>query len=111
MTTFDDRERAYEKKYALDQEKQFKVAARRNRLFAEWAAARLGLAGESVADYVNAVIRADLAHSGQGVYGKVGKDFADMGLAVSERELRDAMTDLLRIAVRQIGESEASQPS
>lgn len=46
MTTFDERERAYEKKFAMDQEKQFKAAARRNRLLGEWAAAKLGLSGK-----------------------------------------------------------------
>ncbi len=111
MTTFDERERAYEKKFAMDQEKQFKVAARCNKLLGEWAAAKLGLSGEAVADYVNAVVKADLAHSGHGAHDKVRKDLEDTGLAVSERELRGAMADFLRIAVRQIAESEAGMSS
>jgi hypothetical protein len=111
MTTFDERERAYEKKFAMDQEKQFRVAARRNKLLGEWAAAKLGLSGAAVADYVNGVVKADLAHSGHGAHDKVLKDFEDMGLAVSERELRDAMADFLRTAVRQIGDAEAGMSS
>jgi hypothetical protein len=109
MTTFDERERAYEKKFAMDQEKQFKAAARRNKLLGEWAAARLGLSGAAVADYVNAVVKADLAHTGHGAYDKVRKDFDEKALGVSERELRKAMADFLRIAVRQLEEAEAGK--
>jgi hypothetical protein len=111
MTTFDQRERAYEKKFAMDQEKQFKVAARRNKLLGDWAAAKLGLSGAAASDYVNAVVKADLAHFGRGAHDRVRKDFEDAGLAISDRELRDAMADFLRIAVRQIADAEAGMPA
>jgi hypothetical protein len=109
MTTFDERERAYEKKFAIDQEKQFKAAARRNKLLGEWAAAKLGLSGGAVADYVNAVVKADLAHMGHGAQDKVRRDFEEKGLAITERELHAAMAEFLRTAVRQIEEAETAK--
>jgi hypothetical protein len=109
MTTFDERERAYEKKFAMDEEKQFRAAARRNKLLAEWAAAKLGLSGAAITDYVNAVLKADLAHTGHGAHDKVRKDFDEKGVGVSERELRNTMADFLRIAVRQIEDAEAGR--
>jgi hypothetical protein len=109
MTTFDERERAYEKKFALDQEKQFKVAARRNKLLGEWAAAKLGLSGAAFTDYVNAVVKADLEHTGYGAHDKVSRDFTERGLAVGEPELRGAMADFLRIAVRQVESADAGK--
>ena len=61
MTTFDEREKAYEKKFAHDQDLKFKAESRRNKLMAEWAAAKLGITGAAVDDYVKAVRKADLA--------------------------------------------------
>jgi hypothetical protein len=102
MTTFDERERAFEKKFSMDQDFKFKSASRRNKLLGEWAAARLGISGPAIGDYVKAVIKADLAETGEGAYHKIKKDFADGGVAISERELRTAMAEFLRAAVRQI---------
>ena len=98
MTTFDERERAYEKKFSLDQELKFKAEARRNKLVAEWAAAMLSLSGQAVSDY----IKADLSDPGQGAYLKVKKDLEDKHVGVSDGELRRAMTQFLLTAVRQI---------
>jgi hypothetical protein len=109
MTTFDERERAYEKKFAIDQEKLFRATARRNRLLGEWAAAKLGLSGGVVDDYVNAVVRADLAHMGHGAQDKIRKDFDEKGVGISEAELSNAMADCLRIAVRQLEDAEAGK--
>ncbi len=64
MTTFDDREQAYEKKFALDQDLKFRAEARRNKLIAEWAAAKLGISGAGLQDYVRAVLKADLEEKG-----------------------------------------------
>ena len=55
MTSFDERERAFEKKFAMDEELKFRAEARRNRLLAQWAAAKLGLTGAEVDEYVKAV--------------------------------------------------------
>jgi hypothetical protein len=103
MTTFDDRERSFEKKFALDQEFRFRAAARRNKLLAEWAAAKMGLQGSAVTDYVKAVVHADLlAKDDATVFHKVRKDFNDKGIGVSDGELRKAMGDFLAQSVAMI---------
>jgi len=103
MTTFDDREKSYEKKFALDEELKFKSEQRRNRLLAEWVAAKLGLSGAAVEDYVKAVRKADLASKGdEDVFQKIRKDFADKAVPLPDAELRKAMVEFLAKAVEQI---------
>jgi hypothetical protein len=103
MTTFDEREKSFEKKFALDEELKFKSEQRRNKLLGEWAAAKLGLSGGGVEDYIKAVRKADLASKGDDdVFQKVRKDFDAKGVAVPDAELRKAMGDFLAKAVEQI---------
>jgi hypothetical protein len=103
MTTFDDREKSFEKKFAMDEELKFKSEQRRNKLLGEWAAGRLGLTGADVDSYVKALRRADLASKGdEDVFQKLRKDFDDKGIAISDADLRRAMTDHLAQAVNQI---------
>lgn len=103
MTTFDDREKSYEKKFAMDEELRFKAEARRNRLLAQWAGAKLGLSGAGLDEYVKAVRKADLAQKGDDdVFQKVKKDFADKGVSLPDKELRKAMDDFLLQAAQQI---------
>jgi hypothetical protein len=103
MTTFDDREKAFEKKFAHDQDLKFKAEARRNRMLAEWAAGKLGLSGEAVDDYIKAVRKADLAEKGDDdVLRKVKGDLDAKGVAVSETEIRQMMGDFLAKAVAQV---------
>jgi len=103
MTTFDDRERSFEKKFAMDQELKFKAEARRNRLLGQWAAAKLGLSGAEVDDYVKAVRKADLAEKGdQDVIRKLRQDFTDKGVNVSDQELTRVMAEFLATAVAAI---------
>jgi hypothetical protein len=64
MTTFDEREKSYEKKFAMDQDLKFRAESRRNKLLAEWAAAKLGLSGAEIEDYVKAVRKSDLVQKG-----------------------------------------------
>jgi len=109
MTTFDEREKAYEKKFAMDQEKQFRVAARRNKLLGEWAAARLGISGPAAKDYIKAVVKADLTGTGDGAYHKIKEDLQGRGVVVSDSELRNAMSEFLRTAVRQIESAVVAQ--
>ena len=107
MTTFDDREKSFEKRFALDEELKFRSEQRRNKLIGEWAAAKLGLSGAEVQDYVKAVRKADLTTKGdEDVLQKIRKDFTDKGVAVSDAELRKALGDFMASAVHQI-ESEA----
>src|SRR5262245_10248546 len=103
MTSFEERERSFEKKFALDEELKFRSEQRRNRLLAEWAAGKLGIEGAAVNDYVKAVRKADLASKGdEDVFKKVRADFDAKGVAVSDAELRRAMAELLSAAVSQI---------
>jgi hypothetical protein len=109
MTTFDDRERSFEKKFAMDQELKFKAEARRNRLLGQWAAAKLGLSGSDVEDYIKAVRKADLAEKGdQDVKRKIRQDFEAKGVNVSEAELSRMMGEFLATAVSSI-EGEAKK--
>jgi hypothetical protein len=103
MTTFDNREKAYEAKFALDQDLKFRAEARRNKMLAEWAAAKLGITGAALEDYVKAVRKADLAEKGdEDVFRKVKQDFADKGVAITDAEIRTAMGEFLGTAVRDI---------
>jgi hypothetical protein len=103
MTTFDEREKSFEKRFALDEELKFKAESRRNKMLAEWAGAKLGLQGPALADYIKAVRKADLAEKGdQDVFRKLRKDFDDKGVNVADAELRKAMGEFLAQAVEQI---------
>lgn len=103
MTTFDEREKSFEKKFAHDQDLKFKAESRRNKMIAEWAAAKLGITGAAVEDYVKAVRKADLAQKGDDdVVAKIAKDLADKGLSVAETDIRNQMADFLAKAVSDI---------
>ena len=103
MTTFDEREKSYEKKFALDEELKFRSEQRRNKLLGEWAAGKLGISGAGVDDYVKALRKADLATKGdEDVFQKLRQDFDAKGVAVSDAEVRKAMVDCLAQAVSQI---------
>ncbi len=103
MTSFNDRERSFEKKFVMDEELKFKAEARRNKALGQWAAEKLGLSGTGVDDYVKAVRKADLAEKGdEDVFRKLRKDLDDKGVAVSDKELRKVMADFLAAAVQQI---------
>ncbi|MCL5777351.1 DUF1476 domain-containing protein [Limibaculum sp. FT325] len=103
MTTFDERESAFENKYAHDAEMQFKAEARRNRLLGLWAAEKMGLSGDEAAAYAKAVVIADLKEAGdEDVYRKVKADFDAKGIAITEAELRKRMSDLRAEAKSQV---------
>jgi hypothetical protein len=111
MTSFSDREKSFEKKFAMDEELKFRAEARRNKMLGQWVAEKLGLSGAAVDDYVKAVRKADLVEKGdEDVFRKVRKDLDDKGVRVSDGELRKAMTDFLLAAVQQI-EGEAKSKS
>ena len=101
MTTFDDRERGFERKFALDQDQEFRAQARRNRMLGEWAAGLMGL--ENVADYARAVVKSDFELPGdEDVLRKVSGDLKGAGVSVSEGEVRSKMDELLAQAREQI---------
>lgn len=112
MTTFNEREKSFEKKFAMDEELKFKSEARRNRLLGQWAAEKLGISGPAVDEYIKAVRKADLAAKGDDdVFQKVKKDFEDKGVRVPDAELRKAMTDMLATVVEQIEAEAKSKPA
>lgn len=103
MTTFDDRKDAFEKKFALDEELQFKANARRNKLLGLWAAEKLGLQGAEAEAYAKSVVVADFAEAGdEDVFRKVRDDLNGKAPAVTDQQIRAAMDELLAKAVEQI---------
>ncbi|WP_340299068.1 MULTISPECIES: DUF1476 domain-containing protein [unclassified Roseobacter] len=100
MSTFDDRERAFEVKFAHDEETKFKLEARRNKLVGLWAAGILGKTGDEAEAYAKEVIRADFEEAGH--EDVIGKLKADLGDKVSEDELRAKFDALLIEAKTQL---------
>ena len=96
MATFDDRERGFEKRFALDQEQEFKAGARRNRALGEWAAGLMGLQEKHIAEYAQAVVKSDFEQPGEeDVFRKVFEDLKGAGVATTEGEVRMKMAELL----------------
>ncbi len=103
MTTFRDREKAFEAKYRHDQEIRFKVTVRRNKLLGQWAAEQIGLTGKDAEAYAKEVIRADFEKAGdEDVLQKILKDFGDSGVDISAHRLRKEMDHWLDVAEEQI---------
>jgi hypothetical protein len=103
MTTFDEREKGFESKYKRDQELQFKVVARRNKLLGLWAAAKMGISGADAEAYAKEVVMADFEKPGEeDVVEKVMRDFTSKNTAVAETELRVEMARLMETARQQI---------
>lgn len=109
MTTFDDRERAFENKYAHDEEMQFRAYARRNRLLGLWAAEQMGRSGEAAADYARSIVIEDLKEKGDDdVLRRVLDDLHQAGKPVEASELRRKMDALLAEAKAEVfSESDA----
>ena len=92
MTTFDDRERAFEGQYARDQEMQFKIVARRNRLLGQWAARKMGLTQAEADAYASDVIRADFEEAGdEDVIRKLLGDLTSAGVDMDEATIRQQL--------------------
>ena len=107
MTSFEDREKGFERKFAHDEELKFKATARRNRLLGLWAAEQMGVTGEAAQAYAREVIKADLVGPGEeDVFGKIRSDFDAKGVSQSDHQIRRQMAELMGVAIGQI-ESEA----
>ena len=93
MSSFDDREKSFEKKFAHDQELQFKVSARRNKYLGQWASQILGYNSDQEKEYIQSVIKADFEEAGdEDVFRKVKSDLKDHN--ISEEEIRKKMDEL-----------------
>lgn len=103
MTTFDDRERAFETKYARDEEMLFRITARRNKLVGHWAAGKMGLTAEEADAYATAVVQADFEEAGDGdVVRKIVGDLTAAQVEIDEAEVRQAIEDKTAEARRQL---------
>ena len=93
MSSFDEREKSFEKKFAHDQELQFKVSARKNKYLGEWASKILGHKDDKEKDYIQSVIKADFAEAGDDdVFRKLKEDLKDHN--ISDEEIRKTMDEL-----------------
>jgi len=106
MTQFDDRERAFEAKFARDEEMQFRVIARRNRLLGEWAASLMGLSEAETDAYAKDVVRADFEEVGdEDVIRKLLGDLTAADVEIDDGKIRDALAHKTVDARRQLMES------
>lgn len=93
MSSFEDRKKSFEKKFAHDQELQFKVSARRNKYLGEWVSEILGYNSDQEKEYIQSVIKADFAEAGdEDVFRKIKEDLKEKN--ISDEELRKKMDEL-----------------
>ena len=103
MTTFDDRERAFETKFARDEEMAFRIVARRNRLVGQWAAGLMNLTPEETDAYAKAVVQADFEEAGdEDVIRKLVGDLTAAGVDTDEAAVRRALDEQTVEARRQL---------
>ncbi|MEZ5742380.1 MAG: DUF1476 domain-containing protein [Sphingomonadaceae bacterium] len=103
MTMFNDREKGEEQKFARDEEMQFRIAARRNRLLGEWAAGLMGLTEAEAEAYAKAVVQADFEEAGdEDVIRKLLGDLTSAGIETSDADVRAALEEKAVEARRQL---------
>ncbi len=96
MNQFDDRKRAQEKKFELDQELEFKAQARRAKLVGQWAAGLMGLSGQDADDYAKSVVVADLEEAGsEDLFRKIRADLDMHAVQLSDHQIRTKMEEAL----------------
>ena len=106
MTTFDDRERGFETKFARDEEMLFRITARRNRLLGQWAAEKMGLTPAETDAYAKAVVQADFEEAGtEDVVRKLVGDLTAAGVDIDEAAVRKALEQQTVEARRQLIEA------
>mgnify|MGYP001235447582 FL=1 len=92
MTSFDERQKSFEKKFVMDAELQFKVSAKRNRYLAEWVAIKMGKNDEEKENYIKEVIKADFIEPGdEDVFKKIKFDFERASIPMQDSEIRNQM--------------------
>ena len=102
MTTFDNRENAFENKFAHDADLQFKITARRNKLVGQWAAEKMGLTPEETTSYATSVVQADFEEAGdEDVIRKLLGDLTSAGVDVDDAMIRAALDEKMVVARRQ----------
>ena len=92
MNKFDEREKSFEKKFQMDEEKQFKIAAKRNKYLGQWASEKLGYNSEQEKEYIQSVIKADFEEAGdEDVFRKVKMDLKNQN--ISDEDIRKKMNE------------------
>lgn len=103
MSAFDDRERALEDKFKHDQEIEFRVHARRNRLLGLWAARLMNLPASEYDAYAKSLVMTEIdQHGSEAVIRKLLTDFADRGVEISEHRIRRHLTELQELARKEV---------
>lgn len=103
MSSFDKRGDSFEKKFAHDEELQFKANARRNKLLGLWAAEKMGKSGDEAEAYAKTVVMADFEEAGDDdVFRKIRKDFDANSVDQSDHQIRRTMEELLQTAIEQV---------
>jgi len=101
MNNFNDREKAFEKKFANDQEAEFKISAKRNKLLGTWVASILNLNEEQKKNYITEVIKSDFQEAGdEDVFKKIKKDLESKN--IQDTEIRQKMSEFLEAAKKEI---------
>ena len=96
MNKFNEREQSFEKKFQMDEELQFKIAARSNKYLGEWASLKLGKNEDEKKNYIQEIIKSDLEEVGrEDVFRKIKKDFRSASISVEETEIRNQMEKAL----------------
>jgi len=96
MDSFKDREKNFEKKFAHDEELQFKASARRNKYIGQWISKIFNYNQEQEKEYIQSVIKADFAEAGdEDVFRKIKKDFREASVSIEDREIREQMEKAL----------------
>ena len=96
MNKFDERGKSFEKKFQMDEELQFKIAARSNKYLGEWVSSKLGKNEEEKKNYIQEIIKSDLEEAGkEDVFRKIKKDFQAASIDIEETEIRDQMEKAL----------------
>ena len=103
MSTFDDIKRGEEAKFAMDQAREFKLMARRNKLLGLWAADLMGLTGSDAEAYAKTVVMSDLEEPGdEDVFRKIRGDFDIKGVDRTDARIREHMAELIPVAREQL---------
>ena len=92
MSKFEERQKSFEKKFAKDEELEFKISAKRNKYLAEWVASKLNKSDEEKKSYILEVIKADMEEAGdEDVFRKVKKDFENSAINMDDSEIKNQM--------------------
>ena len=103
MSTFEDRQKGQEAKFAHDAELRFKAEARRNKLLGLWAAEHMGMSGDEASAYAADVVAADFEEAGdEDVFRKVSGDLTAKGTGITEEAVRAKMSELVGVAQQQV---------